>query len=174
MEKIIQKKICLLGDFSTGKSSLSRRFVYNIFEERYLSTLGVNISRKIIDIPEHSSQIRLLIWDLSGNEKFDGARSDYLRGSSGALLVCDLTRTETVNRMIFFSEYFQSIRPDSPIVIIGNKSDLVDSNCPTIELVNDIASRLGCMSLITSAKTGEGVEYAFHTLSNLILDHHEK
>lgn len=173
MDNTIQKKICLLGDFATGKSSLARRFVYNLFEERYLSTLGVNISRKVIDLPEQSSQIRLLIWDLSGNEKFDGTRADYLRGSSGALLICDLTRIETVNRMSFFYEYFQNIRPKSPVIIIGNKSDLVDTANPNIEIINNIASQLDCMSVITSAKTGLGVELAFQTLAKLILTNHE-
>jgi len=169
---LIQKKISLLGDFSTGKTSLVRRFVYDLFDERYLTTLGVNISRKVVDL-EEGTQIRLLVWDLSGNEKFDGARADYIRGSAGALLVCDLNRADTVSRLNFFKDYLYNFCPNVPVIMIGNKRDLVEEGCETIRQVETIANQCGNPCKITSAKTGTEVESAFLELSRLLLTSHE-
>lgn len=164
---IIQKKISLLGDFSTGKTSLVRRFVYNYFDERYMSTLGVNISRKVVDLADHS-QMRLLLWDLSGNEKFDGARSDYIRGTSGALLVGDLTRAETIARLSFFKDYLYDSNPGIPVIMIGNKVDLVEPDYETIKQLKVIADECNAPYKITSAKTGEEVESVFSILAQLM------
>ena len=95
--KAISKKVCLLGDFAVGKTSLVRRFVLNIFEDRYLSTIGVKVSRKTVVTPGPGDliELTLMLWDLAGSEEFDQVRASYLRGASGAVLVCDLTRPET-------------------------------------------------------------------------------
>jgi len=92
MATLIQKKVCLLGDFSVGKTSLSERFVYDRFSGRYLSTIGVKISRKPINISK-DIMLNMLIWDLAGSEEFSGVQSSYLQGAQGAILVCDLTRS---------------------------------------------------------------------------------
>lgn len=168
VDSIIQKKVCLLGDFSTGKTSLVRRFVYDLFDERYMSTLGVNISRKVVDLPAQA-QVRLLIWDLSGNEKFDGARADYIKGSAGALLVCDLTRAETVARLSYFKDYLYSACPGIPLILIGNKSDLVIQGDSNVQQVESIASQANLPCKITSAKTGTEVETAFILLARMMV-----
>ncbi|MFN3372526.1 MAG: Rab family GTPase, partial [Chloroflexus sp.] len=85
-------KICLLGEFSVGKTSLIRRFVEGIFDERYLSTLGVKISRHSLTI-DHID-MNLIIWDTTGGERFNQIVQNYYRGAAGALLVCDLTRPD--------------------------------------------------------------------------------
>ncbi len=89
----IQKKVCLLGDFAVGKTSLVRRFVEGRFDDKYLSTIGVKISRKTLARPYGA--LHLIVWDLAGGEEF-GAESSYLRGAAGALIVGDLTRRETL------------------------------------------------------------------------------
>jgi small GTP-binding protein len=165
---LIQKKVCLLGDFSTGKTSLVRRFVYNLFDERYMSTLGVNISRKEVSLSENKP-VHLLIWDLSGNEKFDGARIDYIRGSSGALVVCDLTRFDTISRLSYFKEYLYTICPDVPVIMIGNKADLVSDSDNSIKQVETIAVKDSNPFVITSAKTGVAVETAFINLVKMMV-----
>jgi small GTP-binding protein len=169
---IIQKKICLLGDFSTGKTSLVRRFVYNLFDERYMSTLGVNISRKEVDL-SGGEQVRLLIWDLSGNEKFDGARPDYIKGSSGALLVCDLSRADTVAKLSHFKNYLYASCPDVPVILIGNKVDLIRDNDKTIQQIEGFASEAHFPFKITSARTGVEVEATFLMLAQLMVLSHE-
>jgi small GTP-binding protein len=168
---IIQKKICLLGDFSTGKTSLVRRFVYNVFDERYMSTLGVNISRKVVDLSAEQ-WVHLMIWDLSGNEKFDGARSEYIRGASGAFLVGDLSREDTIAKLPLFRDFFYETNPDVPIIVIGNKSDLVPENSEIIEQVHEIANGFNAPCKITSAKTGDEVQSAFSQLAQLLVNFH--
>lgn len=170
---ILQKKVSLLGDFSTGKTSLVRRFVYNLFDEKYISTIGVNISRKIVELSDFQ-QIRLLIWDMSGNERFDGARVDYLRGTSGALLVCDLARQDTLEKMAYFKNRLFEICSPIPVILIGNKSDLVKNDCETIRQLKEMADQNDVSYRITSAKTGEGVDETFTILAKNLIDHHGK
>lgn len=169
---LVQKKVTLLGDFSIGKTSLVRQFVYHLFDERYMSTLGVNITRKTVDTPDQN-QVRLLIWDLSGNEKFDGARTDYVRGSAGAMLVCDLSRPETIERLRFFNHLLHASCPQAPVIMVGNKVDLVQADCEAIQQVKAIANEYNAPYKITSAKTGEAVEAAFSLLAQLMVSPHE-
>jgi len=137
-----------------------------------MSTLGVNITRKVVNLPDQV-QTRLLIWDLSGNEKFDGARADYIRGSSGALLVCDLTREDTIDRLSYFKDYLCTYNTGIPIILIGNKSDLVETTCQSIQHIKKIASEHQILYEITSAKTGNHVEAAFVTLARLMVAKNE-
>ena len=89
---IIQKKICLLGEFAVGKTSLIRRYVEDKFSDKYLSSIGVKVSRKNVELGDDT--VKLLIWDLAGGE--DYTQSSYLMGAAGALLVCDVTRADTL------------------------------------------------------------------------------
>ncbi|RLC60203.1 MAG: GTP-binding protein, partial [Chloroflexota bacterium] len=94
----IAKKVCLLGDLAVGKTSLVSRFVYNLFDDKYVSTIGVKVSRKTVIIPRAGDivELTMMLWNLAGNEEFDRVRASYLRGAAGAVLVCDLTRPETL------------------------------------------------------------------------------
>ena len=98
----IKKKVCLLGSFAVGKTSLVERFVHNRFDEKYLTTIGVKISQKALP-PIESKRDRqmiqhtFLIWDIAGLEKFDSVEMSYFRGAAGALVVADLTRPETIH-----------------------------------------------------------------------------
>ena len=98
---VIQKKICLLGDFGVGKTSLIRQFVEDRFDDRYLTTIGVKISRKTI--ARSYGSMSMLIWDLAGSTGFNSiSNSSYMQGTAGAVIVCDITRRET---LAIFSEY---------------------------------------------------------------------
>ncbi len=164
-DRLIQKKICLLGDFAIGKTSLVRRFIYNMFDDRYFNTIGVNISRKEVQVSDEAT-LRLLIWDLSSNERFEKNRSDYLHGTSGALLVCDLSRPDTLKVLrSYYIEHLFKNNPQTYIVVVGNKLDLVPPDCEAIGMVKDLAAELKSPYLTTSAKTGERVEEAFMLLA---------
>lgn len=164
-DRLIQKKICLLGDFAIGKTSLVRRFIYNMFDDRYFNTIGVNISRKEVHLSNQAT-LRLLIWDLSSNERFEKNRSDYLHGTSGALLVCDLSRPDTLKVLkSYYVEHLYKNNPQTCLVIVGNKLDLVPSDSDAIGMVKDLAGELKAPWLVTSAKTGEHVEEAFLLLA---------
>ncbi len=165
MTTLIQKKICLLGDFSVGKTSLIERFMYNRFNSRYLSTIGVKISRKSIDITENV-KVNMLIWDLAGSEEFSGVQSVYLQGTQGAIFVCDLTRPETLPSLAKYHEQLISINPDIPIVLVGNKTDIKDELLLTQAHLEEQALSFNTVATImTSAKTGKDVEFAFNELA---------
>jgi small GTP-binding protein len=164
----IQAKVCLLGAYAVGKTSLVRRFVDNRFDDQYLSTLGVKVSRKIVERPAHL--LHMLLWDIAGEEKFYQFEPSYLRGAAGALIVCDLTRIETLEHFNRLVKQLHSSSPDAAVVFAGNKLDLVDER---VISENDLASAcadLGGPALLTSAKTGEGVEEAFQILAELLED----
>ena len=165
MSTLIQKKICLLGDFSVGKTSLVERYVYNRFSGRYLSTIGVKISRKSIDIiPD--AKVNMLIWDLAGSEEFSGVQSIYLQGTQGAIFVCDLTRPDTLSSLEKYHQQLEAIRPGIPIILAGNKADLEDERELTQALLEEQARHFNAVAVImTSAKTGQDVQNAFEELA---------
>ncbi|MGK7922898.1 MAG: Rab family GTPase [Trichodesmium sp.] len=168
---MISKKICLVGDFGVGKTSLIRQFVEGQFSDQYLSTVGVKISRKKVDFgdteAEKNNSLQLLIWDLEGHTKFKAIAPSYLQGASGAIVVADLTRQETIENLSERLDLFFSVNPKSVALLALNKSDLVD-----LEIVNQLLSKfnyqedervIGMYS--TSAKTGENVDDMFQKLS---------
>lgn len=168
MTTLIQKKICLLGDFAVGKTSLIQRFVYNMFDTQYLSTLGVHISRKDVALPELDAIVRLLVWDLAGKERCDDVRNGYLKGASGAIIVGDLSRQDTFTCVKEFAHVIINTKLIPSCIIVGNKADLFDDRVAITNEVDSIATELNLPCTITSAKTGEGVESSFALLAKSI------
>ncbi len=166
----VKKKICLLGSFSVGKTSLVERFVHNRFAEKYLTTVGVKISQKLMPPTEvtHSGQLiqhTFLIWDIAGLEKFNSVTMNYFRGAAAALAVADLTNPETIDRLSEFCDKFLSVCPRARLIILGNKLDLFQEEKQTLSALADMAGRFNSDYLLTSAKTGHQVENAFEALS---------
>lgn len=164
--KIVQKKICLLGDFSVGKTSLIRRFVDERFDESYLSTIGVHMSRKRLERMDYC--IDLFIWDLVGGEDFQQIGKNYLLGAAGALVVCDLTRLETLPKLAYYAEQMRSVNETAVLIFIGNKVDLTDDTVISEEDLRQALDGLADMFFLTSAKTGENVDEAFNQLATAI------
>jgi len=164
--KTVQSKVCLLGDFGVGKTSLVCRFVEGRFEDKYLSTIGVKVSRKIIDRSDH--QLNLLIWDLAGGESFERYEASYLRGVAGALVVCDLTRRDTLKSIHHYADQLRQTNPSTALVFVANKVDLADEVEIRPEDLRSISDKLKVPYLLTSARTGEQVEAAFTILADLI------
>lgn len=173
---MISKKICLVGDFGVGKTSLIRRFVDRQFSDQYLSTVGVKISRKAVDLaamnPEKTGTVQLLIWDIEGHTKFKAIAPSYLQGASGVVIVADVTRQETVERISEHIDLFLSVNPKGFMVIAFNKIDLVDST--ELERIVKLAPDFKqCGQILashqTSAKTGDHVDTIFHQLSDKFL-----
>jgi len=168
MFTVVQKKICMLGDFAVGKTSLMRRFVEGKFDDKYMSTIGVKISRKIIF--RSYGQLNLLVWDMTGGDDFGTqARSSYLRGASAALVVCDLSRRETLTVLERYAQQMQQLNPQTPLVLIGNKIDLIAERAISDDDLRAVATSLGSETFfLTSAKTGAQVEEAFlHIAENI-------
>ncbi|MEA5498577.1 MAG: Rab family GTPase [Limnoraphis robusta] len=172
---VISKKICLVGDFGVGKTSLIRRFVDRQFSDQYLSTVGVKISRKQVDLvatdtqSEHS--IQLLIWDLEGHTKFKGITPSYLQGASGVVVVGDVTRSDTLDHIPEHIDLFLSVNPKGWIVIALNKVDLLAPESLEGLVQRSFDSKKNDKNKIlstyqTSAKTGAYVDEIFQVLSH--------
>lgn len=162
---IIQKKICLLGEFAVGKTSLVRQFVEGRFDDKYLSTIGVKVSRK--SLTRAYGTLNLLLWDLAGSEEFK-ANTAYLQGAAGAIVVCDLTRGETLSGLERYAQQVRAAGGTGPLVFLGNKADLTEQRSITEEDLQKAAEALGGPYLLTSAKTGANVEAAFLKLAELL------
>ena len=177
MSKNISKKVCLLGDFAVGKTSLVRRYVYDLFDERYISTIGVKVSRKTTTLALGGEivELTMMLWDLAGSEEFDRVRSSYFRGSSGAVLVCDLTRPETLSKLKQYTEELQKISPEARLIIAANKHDLVEESPsggrPFLDpaQVEELANSLRAPYFFTSAKRGDEVEALFRCLAQALV-----
>ncbi len=159
---MMQKKICMLGSYAVGKTSLVAQFVHGIFSEEYLTTIGVKIDKKSVAL--EGEHIDLFLWDLNGQDRFQDVSMSYLRGSAGYLLVADGTRKNTVDVALSLHERAQQALGKVPFVLLINKNDLVDEWEVDSRQVEDLRAR-GWTVLITSAKTGTRVDEAFHTLA---------
>ncbi|MBK8903401.1 MAG: GTP-binding protein [Anaerolineaceae bacterium] len=162
----VQKKVCLLGDFAVGKTSLIRRFVEDRFDDKYLSTIGVKISRKTLTRQDHL--LNLLIWDLAGGDDFSKTSASYLRGAAGALLVCDLTRADTLATLTDYAQQLKAMDETAVLVLVANKADLVAERQISEAALAEMAETFTAPYLLTSALTGSHVEAAFHHLANAI------
>ena len=164
---LVQKKICLLGDFAVGKTSLVRRYVDGSFSDKYLSTIGVKISRKLLT--KQSYQLNLIIWDLAGGEEFSGQDKNYLRGAAGAILVCDLTRTETFPILSAYARQLIEINPEAVMVVAANKADLMSNPSADLSELEAISQEIASQFVVTSAKTGENVEKIIDLLADKMM-----
>ena len=162
-----RKKICLLGAPGVGKTSLVRRFVSATFSDDYLTTIGVKIERKSIEVD--GTELKLMIWDIHGEEGSLTVAPSFLKGASGYLLVIDGSRPETTDTIIELRERLATGGFDAPIVVVGNKADLV-SEWSEVDSRLSAAENAGDLARVTaSAKTGDGVEDAFLALGRAML-----
>ncbi|QDV07097.1 Ras family protein [Planctomycetes bacterium Poly30] len=169
---MIRKKVCLLGSFAVGKTSLVRRFVHSIFSERYHTTIGVKIDKKLVQVRVDDGQlteVTLVLWDVQGEDRFQSIPTSYYRGSSGLLLVADGTRPQTLDSALQIAETAtQSIGKDVPMRLLLNKADLVAQwEVPAPELLRKVGADFA--PRVTSAKTGDGVDESFRDLTRALL-----
>ncbi len=164
-------KIAVLGEAAVGKTSLINQFVEGSFQEDYKPTLGANIVRKDVNIKENT-KVRLIMWDLAGQEKYQVVRSMYFQGCEGALLVYDVTRYNTFESIStkWLRDFKKYVRKEGVFVLIGNKIDLKDERVVPAEKGAEMSKKINASDFIeTSAKLGENIEKAFLLLVNQIL-----
>ena len=151
--------IITLGESSVGKSSIINRYVENNFDYNFVSTLGVDFRKKIINI--NGENIRLKIWDTAGQEKFRSIQKQYYRNSDGILLVFDVTKFDTFNVL---EEWINSIKNqtsnDIIVVLVGNKIDLNNKVISDDEIKN-FANDNKFKYFLTSAATGKNINEVF-------------
>ena len=157
------KKVCLLGDFSVGKTSLIRRFVYDAFTDKYITTVGTKISSKIVKISDEI-EVNIMIWDIVGNLFYKTLQLSYFKGSNGGLLVYDITREDTLINLRNWVDRFQKVVGKVPLIFIANKIDLKDQVKFGLKESEDVLREFNSPFFVSSAKTGENVEKIFNTL----------
>ncbi len=168
---MITRKVCLLGAFAVGKTSLVRQFVHGVFDERYLTTLGVKIDTKTVELDGET--IKLVVWDVEGTDPGDGGEAAnrsrmkaYVQGADGVLLVADGTRASTVDAARDIFVEFASQHADIPVVLMLNKSDLADEWQVDSNRLEDFPGL--SQSFTTSALSGENVEDTFVFMAELL------
>jgi small GTP-binding protein len=162
---MLQKKICLLGAFGVGKTSLVRRFVDTIFSDAYLTTVGVKIDKKLLTVG--SEQMALILWDIAGEDDIAAVRVSYLRGAAGYLLVIDGTRPETLDTAVSIQARVDAEIGSVPFVALLNKADLEEDWTISMERIAQLEAA-GWHFRRTSAKTGAAVEETFQELAALL------
>jgi small GTP-binding protein len=160
---MLKKKICMVGQFGVGKSSLVRRYVESIFNERYLSTIGVKIDRK--DVTVGSESVTLVLWDLAGEDDLAQLNASHLRGASGYILVADGCRAASLAKAVELQQRIASQLGPLPFVLVLNKADLRDR----WEIKGAAVAEHGWPVFETSAKAGTGVEEMFLALAGKLL-----
>lgn len=165
---MVARKICMIGDFSVGKTSLVARFVHSTFSVSYLTTVGVKVDTKAVSLAE-AGDLKMVLWDIASTETKKPINPAYLRGTAGYLLIVDGTRAGTVDTARRLQAQVKQVVGDVPCVVIANKADLMDQWEIDIKDLDALAAANGQV-LRTSAKTGEGVEAAFASLGRAVLD----
>lgn len=163
---MLQKKICMLGSFAVGKTSLVRRYVESIYSDAYHTTVGVKIDKKVVQVGPQ--EVTLVLWDLYGEDEFQKMRWSYVKGASGYLLVADGTRRATFEKALALEDAVRQAVGALPFILVLNKADLASS----WEIDAAMESRLvdkGWDVMRASAKTAENVDAAFHKLTEKML-----
>ena len=161
---MLQKKVCILGPTGVGKTSLVKRYVEGIFSEKYHTSIGVKIDKKLVN--NNISPVHLLIWDLEGVDKYCGFNPRYLRGASAIIFVADQTRYSSIAELM---EIFALARQhnDAPAILVINKIDLPLSLNWDDKQVAMHAKSFETIFL-TSAKTGKSVESVFDFVAQIV------
>jgi len=166
---MIKKKICVLGSFAVGKTSLIERYINSIFSDKYHTTIGVKTDQKDLNI--NNTDIRLIIWDINGEDDYQKVKPSYLIGAAGALIIADITRKDTLEAAIKLNELIKDTIGEKPIIFIINKDDLKHDWEITHEEIEDLKQK-NYSVLLTSAKTGKNIEKAFTDLTKAIIGLH--
>jgi len=172
-EKFIVFKLVLLGDAAVGKTSLVDIYTQHKFKEDYKPTLGVSICVKELKIEKINAQIRLVLWDIAGQEKYVLSRKMFFQGVVGALLVYDITRHSTFENIEskWLKDLNEYSEEELSCILIGNKIDLKDSKVVTTKDGEELSEKINASDFIeTSAKYGDNVEKAFEKLVFQILE----
>ena len=168
----IKRKILLLGDGAVGKTSLIRRFVVDKFSDDYITTIGTKVTKKDLRLesPGKVTDLTFMIWDVLGQKGYKGIQESSFQGAKGALLIYDVTRSETSESLQdYWIPHLMSVTEAMPIVLVGNKVDLAESRRGAQEALDDLKDVLGVPGFLSSAKTGLNVEAGFLALAKSIV-----
>ena len=165
-------KVCLVGEGAVGKTSLIRRFVYDEFDDRYVSTLGAKVSKRdsvVRDADGGRVTVSMTIWDIMGQSSFrDIMKEAFFYGTAGALAVCDVSKKKTLYALDDWVKAVQAVTGDIPIHFLANKVDLMERSDFDEGSLAQVAAKYHAPYNFTSAKTGENVQAAFEKLARTL------
>lgn len=164
-KRLIQKKICLLGASGVGKTNLVRQFVEGIFNDKYLTTIGVKIDKKQVIVGDQS--IQLMLWDIEGNDRYHAFQERHLRGAAGYIVVVDQTRANSLVEGVDIHHLARQVN-HCPAIIAINKNDLLENSQWNSSELNECVAMFDS-HFSTSAKTGDNVEQMFKKMAMLTL-----
>jgi small GTP-binding protein len=164
-DDLMKVKVCFIGDAGVGKTSLIKRYVLDVFDDRYIATIGTKVTKKIVDV-DGQVKVMMLVWDIMGQKGFrELLREAYFFGAHGAIAVCDLTNKETLEELRYWIKALTDVAGDVPIVFAGNKVDLENDRVIKEQDLQELVSKYNGKAYLTSAKTGQNVEAVFKTLA---------
>jgi small GTP-binding protein len=169
IDRKLKVKICMVGDSAVGKTSLIKKFVLDLFDDSYITTIGTKITKRTMNILDEKTTMDMMIWDIMGQASFRSLLQDaYFYGTHGVLAVIDSTRPDTLESIHDWVQSVRHVVGDVPMVFASNKCDLKHSM--TMEMLGKELDRYGCKYMFASAKTGENVSEAFKILGEAIID----
>lgn len=169
-DDLMKVKVCFIGDAGVGKTSLIKRYVLDVFDDRYIATIGTKVTKKIVDV-DGQVKVMMLVWDIMGQKGFrELLREAYFFGAHGAIAVCDLTNKESLEELRYWIKALTDVAGDVPIVFAGNKVDLENDRVIKEQDLQELASKYKGKAYLTSAKTGQNVETVFKTLAGAMAE----
>lgn len=173
-EETRKLKICLIGDVGVGKTSLIRRYVLDVFDDKYIATIGTKVTKKDIEVKNPTTaepeRVTLLIWDIMGQPSFrEVLREAYFYGVQGSIAVCDVTSKESLGELRYWIKAMTATTGKVPIVFLGNKCDLREETRIPFQDLEIFAKKNDSPAMLSSAKTGYNVEAAFQALVEMML-----
>lgn len=163
---MIQKKICMLGAFAVGKTSLVARFVSSIYSDSYHTTVGVKVDKKELSVA--GQPINLVLWDMQGEDELQKVKLVYLRGAAGYMLVSDGTRLDTLETAISLQQRVAATVGNLPFILMLNKADR-SAEWEVAPAQVDALTRGGWQVRRSSARTGMGVKESFELLAGQLI-----
>jgi len=160
---MISKKVILTGSFGVGKTSLFEQFLYSKFSKKYLTTIGVKVDKKVINI--NGKDLSMIVWDIAGEVNQDKVPNSYFLGTSAIIYVFDVTRKSTYEGLESDINYLKKMLPNGITAIAGNKVDLVND-----DFIDELKQSIPLpWNILTSAKTGQNVEELFQEIGTKLL-----
>jgi len=170
----IKAKVCLVGEIAVGKTSLVRRFSQGGFDELYATTLGISVSKKIVELssptPGNPRRVEMVLFDVMGQRNLrELLVESYFKGAQALLAVWDVTRPKTLRELPSWIDMARDVAGPIPAVIATNKMDLSRDRKFEAAALDDLVRQFGGGWFTTSAKTGENVEAAFQLLADELI-----
>lgn len=160
----------MVGDSAVGKTSLIRRFVIDVFDDKYIATIGAKVSKRDIEykLPDKTVYLTLMLWDILGQKDYKKMRVQGLSGAHGVIIVSDLSRPETVKSAedFWFPEVTETC-PKVPIILVGNKTDIAQPGA--VDSLNAMSAKAEMPITLCCARTGDKVEACFKRIGELML-----